>query len=99
MRRINVDYHHEDDSWWAESDDVAGFTAVANSFDELRRLTVKGLGFYLAGEHYTAVEHINGAPLVTNPVPTVSVSQRVDAFLPTGLIAILPRPDYLPVAP
>jgi len=99
MKRINVDYHHEDGSWWAESDDVAGFTAVAGSFDELRRLTIEGLGFYLAGEEYSAAEHINGAPLVTTPAPTVTVSQRVDAFLPTGLIAVLPRLEYLPAAP
>lgn len=38
MAVVQVTYHHEDDAWWAESDDMPGFSAVGNRFDEVRQL-------------------------------------------------------------
>jgi hypothetical protein len=38
MSTVTVVYHHEEGSWWAESDDLPGFSAVGSSFDEVERL-------------------------------------------------------------
>lgn len=66
MRLINVDYHHEDGSWWAESDDVPGFTAAAATFAKLRELTAEGIKFYLGDEDFALDEHLDGARLTSN---------------------------------
>jgi predicted RNase H-like HicB family nuclease len=42
-----VTYHHEDETWWAESEDVPGFSAAAEHLSELRRLVREGLMFHL----------------------------------------------------
>lgn len=43
MRRITIQYHHEREGWWAESPDLAGFSAAAGNFNELRRRTFVAL--------------------------------------------------------
>lgn len=47
MSEIRVTYYHEDGTWWAESADVPGFTAVADALPELRQLVREGLMFHL----------------------------------------------------
>jgi len=44
---IAVKYHHEEGSWWAESDDVPGFSAVGASLAEVREQVREGLPFHL----------------------------------------------------
>ena len=46
MRKVRVEYHREDDGWWAESPDVEGWTAVGGSFEEVRDLSLEGLPFF-----------------------------------------------------
>lgn len=66
MRLINVEYHHEDGSWWAESSDVQGFTAAGATFAEVRELTAEGVEFYLDGEAFALEEHLDGARLTSH---------------------------------
>lgn len=56
MQQVHVTYHLEDRTWWAESADVEGFTAVAETLPELRALTLEGLQFYLADAAIDLIE-------------------------------------------
>lgn len=47
MSATQVIYHREDGVWWAESPDVEGFGASADTLEELRPLVRQGLAFYL----------------------------------------------------
>jgi predicted RNase H-like HicB family nuclease len=38
MRDVAVRYHSEPQGWWAESEDLPGWTAVGASLEELRDL-------------------------------------------------------------
>jgi predicted RNase H-like HicB family nuclease len=44
---VRVLYHREDNSWWAESPDVKGWTAAGDSYDEVRKLAEEGIPFAL----------------------------------------------------
>jgi predicted RNase H-like HicB family nuclease len=72
MRKIKVTYHREGKSWWAEAGELEGFTAVANSFAELRQLVCEGIAFYLNDAPHELDEKLDsGATLVGihSPVP------------------------------
>jgi predicted RNase H-like HicB family nuclease len=56
MRRITVDYHREGSSWWAESVDLPGFSAAADTRAELEDLVREGVDFALDGEPFVLVE-------------------------------------------
>jgi predicted RNase H-like HicB family nuclease len=56
MERIHVIYHHEDGSWWAESPDVKGWTAVADGYAEIVKLVEEGIPFAL--EREVELEHV-----------------------------------------
>jgi predicted RNase H-like HicB family nuclease len=45
--KVVMEYHHEPGGWWADSDDLPGFTAAGASFDEVRELAHSGAEFYL----------------------------------------------------
>lgn len=47
MIETRVTYHHEDDAWWAESPDVPGFSAAADSLPDLRQVVREGLSFHI----------------------------------------------------
>jgi predicted RNase H-like HicB family nuclease len=63
MRQITIRYHR-DNQWWADSPDVPNYTAVADSFAELRDLVFDGIDF-VVGEPVSIVEEtaVNAAPL------------------------------------
>ena len=44
---LRIQYHEDAGSWWADSVDVPGFTAVAESLPELRPLARIGVGHFL----------------------------------------------------
>ena len=65
METVRVIYHHEVDDWWAESPDVEGWSAVADTYAEVAKLAEEGITFALdrevalenfvpAGEHVAA---------------------------------------------
>ena len=45
--KVVMDYHHEPEGWWADSDDLPGFTAAGATLDEVRELAHSGAEFYL----------------------------------------------------
>lgn len=45
--RVVIDYHHEPEGWWADSNDLPGFSAAGATFDEVRELAHSGAEFYL----------------------------------------------------
>jgi predicted RNase H-like HicB family nuclease len=60
--------HHEQGSWWAESDDLPGFSALADNLDALRKLSKEGVEELLAGEAFRLVERDEfGSALDTSP--------------------------------
>ena len=56
MRRVTVIYHHEGNSWWAESNDLPGFSAAADTREELDALVREGVNFHFDGEPHVLVE-------------------------------------------
>ncbi len=52
MRTIEVQYHYEGDSWWADSDDVPGFSALGSSLPEARERVRTGLAFHLETDQF-----------------------------------------------
>jgi predicted RNase H-like HicB family nuclease len=43
MPLINIFYHAEDGTWWADSPEVPGWTCVGGSLEETRRLAIEGV--------------------------------------------------------
>jgi len=43
MRRITIQYHWEPEGWWADSPDLPGFTAVGDTYEEIRVLVMEGV--------------------------------------------------------
>lgn len=56
MDCVRVIHHHEDGSWWAESPDLPGWFAAADTYAEARQLAEEGVRFELEREDVT-VEH------------------------------------------
>lgn len=44
---MRVIYHREEGGWWAESPDVEGWTAVADTYEEIVKLVEEGIPFAL----------------------------------------------------
>src|SRR2546421_5654376 len=47
IRRVTIHYHQDDESWWADSEDAPGFTAVGETAEEVHRLAREGIRFFL----------------------------------------------------
>lgn len=45
MRQITVTYHCDDGMWWADSSDLPGFSAAADTLDQLRDEVRAGVAF------------------------------------------------------
>ena len=45
-RQVNITYHREDGVWWAESDDMPGFSAAGDTFAETRKLAREDIPFF-----------------------------------------------------
>lgn len=57
MERVVVVYHSDSGAWWADSPSVAGWTAAADTLDELRRLVEEGVRFALERDD-VIIEHV-----------------------------------------
>jgi predicted RNase H-like HicB family nuclease len=55
-RPVHITYHREPDGWWAESDDLPGFSAAAPTLTDLRRLARDGAAFALHTSHVEILE-------------------------------------------
>jgi predicted RNase H-like HicB family nuclease len=56
MDQIHVIYHLEEGSWWAESPDLKGWTAAADTYEEIVELVEEGIPFAL--ECLAEPEHV-----------------------------------------
>jgi predicted RNase H-like HicB family nuclease len=68
MDIIPVIYHREPEGWWADAPAVEGWTATAQTLDELRALVEEGVRFALERDD-VLVDHVlyelpNYAPIV-----------------------------------
>jgi predicted RNase H-like HicB family nuclease len=57
MDTIRLIHHHEPHGWWAESPDIEGWSAAADTYEELHDLAEEGVRFALGRddvhcEHY-----------------------------------------------
>lgn len=52
---IRILHHPEVDGWWAESPDVAGWSAAGNTYSEVTKLAEEGVPFALG--HDAVLEH------------------------------------------
>lgn len=50
MKLIRVIYHLEEGSWWAESPDLKGWLAAADTYEEIVELVEEGVPFALECE-------------------------------------------------
>lgn len=68
MKTVLLRYHWEPSGWWAESRDLPGFSAAAETFDELRLLAFEGVrleigeSVVIAEELAMRTEHMSGNP-------------------------------------
>jgi predicted RNase H-like HicB family nuclease len=68
MREVTVTYHHDGSSWWADSTDLDGYTAVAASLEELRPLVADGVAFYLNDAPHIISEQLDSGGLLADGV-------------------------------
>jgi predicted RNase H-like HicB family nuclease len=50
MRKAQFIYRSEGDGWWAASSDLPGYSAVGESFEEVRRLAAEGAPWFAEQE-------------------------------------------------
>jgi predicted RNase H-like HicB family nuclease len=62
MKEIRLTYHQEDGAWWVDSDDVPGFYAAADTFDEARREAREGLSFALESNDFVVCGSFDDEP-------------------------------------
>jgi predicted RNase H-like HicB family nuclease len=55
---VRMRYHHEPEGWWADSPDVAGFTAVGADIAEVRTLVKEGIRFHLETDDVEIYEDV-----------------------------------------
>lgn len=91
MGQIHVVYHHEGDTWWAESDELPGFSAVDEQFGEVRRMLQEAVSFLAIGDAIL-VESLDGVMITTDDEAQVdglimnyrSTAQTVGSAAPLG---------------
>lgn len=82
MRQITVRYHNEAGTWWAESPDLAGFSAAAATRDDLATLIREGVAFALDDAPHMILEarwtgQSHSAPATRAASPVVPVTPQV----------------------
>jgi len=91
MRNVKVIYHREPEGWWAESPDVAGYTAADDAFGELRSLVFDGLPFVLnveADDLRISEQLADGAPIADAPTGGVAGWLRSIGVVTPGSFAL-----------
>lgn len=86
MRSIEVIYHRENGSWWAESDDLPGFSALARDFESVRNLVREAAT--AESEEYQLVEELEGLPLnwsVRSPAKAAWYDVRTASSSPSAV--------------
>lgn len=67
-RQVNITYHRKDGVWWAESDDMPGFSAAGDTFAETRKLAREDIPFFFDDNEPTTIREFldNGTEVVPN---------------------------------
>lgn len=97
MRQITVRYHKEAGTWWAESPDLPGFSAAADSRDELRVLVSEGVAFAVDDEPHLILEAAWGSSSTTGPATLGGASPA--ALTPQFGYKARRTPSYLSTNP
>lgn len=85
QRSFRVYYHREGESFWAESPDAPGFTAAAETLDELEHQIADGLRFWLAVDYVDLVLLVEHPPAVQAGTNLLTVgADIVDHHSQTG---------------
>lgn len=90
-RQVNITYHREDGTWWAESDEMPGFSAAGNTFEETRRLAREDVPFFFDDNKPTLIREFlpNGAEVVPNNTifvfPTPENGRESERFEPINI--------------
>jgi predicted RNase H-like HicB family nuclease len=82
MHIVNVIYGVEDAVWWARSPAAEGWSAAADSLEELRVQISEGLEFFFDDPH-VAVRMVDAATLPGNTYGADAVFVARDASQPT----------------
>lgn len=87
MALVRVTYHHEDDAWWAESEDMPGFSAVSGRFDDVRHMLRDAAPEYFGDAAVEYVERLDSGAAI--------VEASFAAMLPvTGVAVVSPAHTY-----
>lgn len=90
MRIVRVRYHQEHDGWWAESSDVEGWTAAADTYDGVHELALEGLTAVL-GEPVYVVSESDPASLESGIVEvTGTVVPHVTGQIEVSSVSVVP---------
>lgn len=96
IRIVKMRYHHEGSTWWAESPDLAGFTAAGDSFEEVRRAAHEGVGFYFEEELEEGISYVL-FDVASPPLPADFTSVSWSAPAPDVGTYLGAPPTYAPV--
>jgi predicted RNase H-like HicB family nuclease len=84
---VIVEYHNEEDTWWAESPNVPGWSATAENVDELRQLVREGLLYALENpEPFTLVEVGLPARSEVYPVPAALFYESMSTAVRSAIV-------------
>ncbi len=84
MRAVRVIYRTESGTWWAESPDVPGYTAVDDTLESLRGLVAEGISEFLE-EPVLIVEA--GSALDRGMVPSCAGQGKLDIVGTVGMLS------------
>ncbi|KFI92479.1 hypothetical protein BISA_0881 [Bifidobacterium saguini DSM 23967] len=84
-RQVNITYHREDGVWWAESDDMPGFSAAGDTFAETRKNVWEGVDFYFNDNQPTSIIEYtdDGAKILSDNIVLFNPGPKADVTIPT----------------
>jgi predicted RNase H-like HicB family nuclease len=85
MKTARVIYHYEDQCWWAESPEVPRWSAVGETFNEVRKLAEEGIPFATAQEDWSLRHLVPGDLLPYFRGSTAGAISRVRLVPPAGV--------------
>lgn len=100
---IKATYHHEESTWWAESEDLPGFSAVNESLAEVRKMLLEALPEFAPDGDVSVVEHLGDGALLVPLGARVNaggvVVNRADTFTSGGPSAVETLRKALSISP
>lgn len=83
MQRIDVVYHREDGSWWAESDEMPGFSALAIELAQVRT-AVRSEAEHRFGDGVVLVEADESGALIAGATGWLTNRMTTPVLEPAG---------------